>query len=77
MEEVKPSNSNRLFHLAFLLLKSPSMDPKTRPTAKTGAAKPASTPKSGKGIAETARLFLDVDGMNRRSQTVPLSRYIE
>ena len=64
--------------MAFLLLKSPSMDPKTRPTAKTGAAKqPVSTPKSGKGIAETARLFLDVDGMNRRSQTVPLSRYIE
>ncbi len=53
------------------------MDPKTRPTAKTGAAKPASIPKSGKGIAETARLFLDVEGMNRRSQTVPLSRYIE
>ena len=63
--------------MAFLLLKSPSMDPKTRPTAKTGAAKPASTPKSGKGIAETARLFLDVEGMNRRSQTGPLSRYIE
>jgi hypothetical protein len=53
------------------------MDPKTRPTVKTGAAKPASSPKSGKGIAETARLFLDVEGMNRRSQTVPLSRYIE
>lgn len=64
--------------MASLLLKSDPMDPKTRPTAKTSAAKqPASTPKSAKGIAETARLFLDVEGMNRRSQTVPLSRYIE
>jgi hypothetical protein len=53
------------------------MDPKSRPTAKTGAAKPASSPKSGKGIAETARLFLDVDEVIRRSQTVPFSRYVE
>ena len=54
------------------------MDPKSRPTAKTGAAKqPVSTPKSGKGIAETARLFLDVDEVIRRSQTVPFSRYVE
>ncbi len=54
------------------------MEPKTRATAKTSTAKQsASSPKSGKGIAETARLFLDVEGMNRRSQTVPLSRYIE
>ena len=53
------------------------MDPKTRPTAKTGAAKPASSRKSGKGIAETARLFLDVDEIIRRSPTAPFSRYVE
>ena len=53
------------------------MDPKTRNNPKSGAAKPGAVRKRGKGIAETARLFLDVDEMNRRSQTASLSRYVE
>lgn len=56
------------------------MDPKTRTNhAKAAAPKPGAVIKQGKGIAETARLFLDVDGLIRRSltQTASLSRYIE
>jgi hypothetical protein len=53
------------------------MDPKPRPSSKTGSSKPGSVTKRGKAIVETARLFLDVDEMMRRSQTVPLSRYVE
>jgi hypothetical protein len=54
------------------------MDPKTRSnSAKAGAAKPGSVRKRGKGLAETARLFLDIDEVIRRSQTVPLTRYVE
>ncbi len=64
--------------MAFHLLKTPSMDPKTRSnSAKAGAAKPGSVRKRGKGLAETARLFLDIDEVIRRSQTVPLTRYVE
>jgi hypothetical protein len=53
------------------------MDPKPRQNTKQAAPKPGSVHKRGQGIAETARLFLDVDEMIRRSQTVSLSRYIE
>jgi len=54
------------------------MDPKTRSqSAKAGAPKPGAVRKRGKGLAETARLFLDIDEVIRRSQTVPLTRYVE
>jgi hypothetical protein len=54
------------------------MDPKSRPnSAKSGAGKPGSVRKRGQGLAETARLFLDIDEVIRRSHTVPLTRYVE
>jgi hypothetical protein len=62
--------------LAFLLLKDAAMDSKPRAQSKVSAAKRDST-KRGKVIGETARLFLDVDEVIRRSQTVPLTRYVE
>ncbi len=56
------------------------MDSKSRPpSAKPGApARPAAV-KRDKGIAETARLFLDVEGMIKRSRSQPISpsRYVE
>jgi hypothetical protein len=56
------------------------MDPKPRSiTAKTGVpARPAAV-KRAQGIAETGRLFLDVEGMIKRSRSQPLSlsRYVE
>jgi hypothetical protein len=33
--------------------------------------------KLKKGATETTRLFLDVNDANRRSQILPLSRYVE
>jgi hypothetical protein len=58
------------------MLKSPEMETKPRPlTGKAEAAKPSDKP--AKGAMETARLFLDVAQMSRRSPTVPLTRYIE
>jgi hypothetical protein len=58
------------------MLNWPEMETKSRPqTGKTEAAKPAD--KLAKGATETARLFLDVEQASRRSQTVPLSRYVE
>jgi hypothetical protein len=56
------------------------MDPKNRSSsAKAGAAARPAAVKRAKGIAETARLFLDVEGMIRKSRTQPisLSRYVE
>ena len=52
------------------------MDSKPRTQPKPAAAKRASV-RRGQDVAETARLFLDVDDVIRRSQTVPLTRYIE
>jgi hypothetical protein len=58
------------------MLNSPEMETKPRSqTGKTEAAK--SSEKPVKGATETARLFLDVEQASRRSQTVPLSRYVE
>ena len=56
------------------------MDAKSRShTARAAAVSPASAPKRGRVVVETARLFLDVDEIIRRSQTqrVSLSRYVE
>jgi hypothetical protein len=50
----------------------------TKPRTQTGkpeAAKPSE--KQVKGATETGRLFLDVEQASRRSQTVPLTRYVE
>ncbi len=58
------------------MLESAAMDSKPRAQSKPALSKQDSA-KRGKGIAETARLFLDVDEMIRRSQTVPLTRYVE
>jgi hypothetical protein len=33
--------------------------------------------KSSKGPAETSRLFIDVNEVNRRTQSVALTRYVE
>ncbi len=64
--------------MAPYLLKGSPMDPKTRSSsAKSGASKPGAVRKRGKGLAETARLFLEIDEMIRRSHTVPLTRYVE
>ena len=54
------------------------MDPKSRSQSVKASQhpKPASV-KRATGIAETARLFFDVDEMIRRSQTQPLTRYVE
>ena len=30
-----------------------------------------------KGTTETARLFIDINDANRRTQTMPLTRYVE
>ncbi len=62
--------------MASLLLTDAAMVPKARAQSKVTASKRDSAKRS-KGIAETARLFLDVDEVIRRSQTVPLTRYIE
>ena len=54
------------------------MDPKSRTQSVKGSQPPkAAMAKRAKGIAETARLFLDVDEMIRRSQAQPLTRYVE
>jgi hypothetical protein len=55
------------------------MDSKSRPsTGKAGSARSAAV-KRAKGIAETASLFLDVEGMIKRTQSQPLpfTRYVE
>jgi hypothetical protein len=52
------------------------MDTKPRPqTGKAEAMRPSD--KRSKGTSETARLFLDVAQINRRSQSGPLTRYVE
>jgi hypothetical protein len=33
--------------------------------------------KLAKGVTETARLFIDVTDVIRRTQTMPLTRYVE
>jgi hypothetical protein len=51
------------------------MEPKSAPsTARPGAK---SRPKQVKEKSETARLFLDVDELSRRSQSASPSRYVE
>lgn len=58
------------------MLNCPEMDTKPRSqAAKTEGGKPSAKP--AKGAMETGRLFLDVEQASRRSQTVPLSRYVE
>ena len=52
------------------------MDSKPRAQTKVAAAK-RDTAKRGKSNSETARMFLDVDEVIRRSQAVPLTRYVE
>lgn len=50
----------------------------TKPHSQTGkaeAAKPSARP--AKGTTETARLFLDVAQVSRKSMTQPLTRYVE
>ena len=44
-------------------------------TAKTSPARPVR--KSVKGATETSRLFLDVNETIRRTQALPLTRYVE
>jgi hypothetical protein len=52
------------------------MDTKPRPqTGKSEAAKP--TDQRAKGTTETARLFLDVAQVSRKSMTQSLTRYVE
>jgi hypothetical protein len=56
------------------------MDPKPRSnSARPGAIARPAVVKRASGTAETARLFLDVEGMIKRSQSQPLSlsRYVE
>jgi hypothetical protein len=43
--------------------------------SKTSTTRPVR--KSSKGPNETARLFIDVNEINRRTQHVALSRYVE
>lgn len=62
--------------LASLMLYSLAMDTKSRSqTSKPEAARPLG--KRIKGTTETARLFLDVAQVNRKSMTQPLTRYVE
>jgi hypothetical protein len=51
------------------------MDPKPLPSPGKMGAK--SSGKRSKATTETARLFLDVEELIRRSQTAPTSRYVE
>jgi hypothetical protein len=51
------------------------MDQKPAPTHARPAVKARA--KRGKGPAETARLFLDIEELSRRSQNAPPSRYVE
>lgn len=64
-------------YLAHRLLKLvTSMNTKPDPnTAKTSPARPVR--KSVKGATETSRLFLDVNETIRRTQALPLTRYVE
>jgi hypothetical protein len=68
--------SYQLFILAFLLLENAPMESKPRAQSNVTAAK-RDTAKRGKNNSETARLFLDVDEVIRRSQAVPFTRYVE
>jgi len=51
------------------------MTPKPYPTPKAAIQRPSR--KILKGATETARLFIDVNDANRRTQTMPLTRYVE
>jgi hypothetical protein len=51
------------------------MDQKSSPSSTKAGAK--SRAKRSKGTTETARLFLDIEELSRRSQSAPLSRYVE
>jgi hypothetical protein len=52
------------------------MTPKPDPSTSKGTPmRPVR--KVQKGAAETARLFIDVNDANRRTQTMPLTRYVE
>jgi hypothetical protein len=44
-------------------------------TSKTSPSRPVR--KSAKGATETSRLFLDVNDTTRRTQALPLTRYVE
>ena len=50
------------------------MDQKSNPTSAKAAKAGVKRPKVS---SETARLFLDVEELIRRSQTMRLSRYVE
>jgi len=52
------------------------MDQKTTPAEGRASSKPRAT-RPPKGTAETARLFLDVNELRRRSPNAPPSRYVE
>jgi hypothetical protein len=52
------------------------MTPKPYQTSsKAGSSKPAR--KMIKGVTETSRMFIDVNDAIRRTQTMPLTRYVE
>ncbi len=44
-------------------------------TSKTSPSRPVR--KSVKGATDTSRLFIDVNDMVRRTQSLPLTRYVE
>jgi hypothetical protein len=50
------------------------MTPKPEPNPKSSAR---SSRKQQKGTTETARLFIDVTEVTRKTQTLPLTRYVE
>jgi hypothetical protein len=52
------------------------MDRKPTPREELAASKPRET-KPAQGTSETARLFLDVNELRRRSPSAPPSRYVE
>jgi hypothetical protein len=50
----------------------------TKPDPNTSKASPTRpVRKSAKGATETSRLFLDVTDTTRRTQALPLTRYVE
>ncbi len=53
-----------------------AMDQKPTPTEGRASSKPRAA-KPSQGTSETARLFLDVNELRRRSQNAPPSRYVE
>jgi hypothetical protein len=52
------------------------MTPKPNPNA-SKASPPKAAPKSQKGAFDTARLFVHVDEVLRRTQSLQMTRYVE